>query len=334
MEDGMRRPRTGDRTTAKASAVGVRLLLYQLSLSSFLLFAGCGGAIHHDSFSEFSHSMHELRDGADQALELPYLWGRERYIAETATASIDTTAGLAAVQRLILERDEDDVFDWAMADEPLHVKQIRFRRGVYELNDGLVDYADLLGDLANAGLTTAQFDDRATQMNAGLRGLATSMGDPTSGQGIALFSTAATELIRVFIDNGKREHLRRAIEANQENIESASTQMQEALHLSALHLWQEYDEIVATLIEPIHPFSKTKLKDRKKSVGGIVEANEILMYQLNALEVLVESYRALPRANQELVDSLDTPGWSLNAIYEIAENGLRLRRLYDEFGRD
>jgi hypothetical protein len=205
---------------------------------------------------------------------------------------------------------------------------------VYELNGALVGYADLLNDLANAGPTTAQFDDRTTKLNAGLRGLATAMGDPASGQGIALFSTAAAELIRLYIDNGKREHLRRALEANQENIESASAHLQEALRISALHLWQEYDEKTAALIDPLHPFSKTKLKDRKKSVGGIVEANEILTYQLSALEVLIESYRALPRANRELIDSLDAPGWSLNAIYEIADNGLRLRRLYDELGND
>lgn len=330
----MRHPRIGDLARCKSSAAVVRLSSFRLILLPLLLVSGCGGAVRHDSFSEFSHSMHELRDGADKALEVPYLWGRERYIAETAAASADTTAGLESVQRLILEQDEDNVFDWTMADEPLYVRQIRFRRGVYELNGALVGYADLLNDLANAGLTTAQFDDRTTELNAGLRGLATAMGDPAAGQGIALFSTATAEFIRLYIDNGKREHLRLALEANQENIESASAHMQQALRLSALHLWQEYDEKTAALIDPLHPFSKTKLKDRKKSVGGIVEANEILIYQLSALEVLVESYRALPRANRELIDSLDAPGWSLNAIYEIADNGLRLRRLYDELGSD
>jgi hypothetical protein len=327
----MRHPRIGDLARCENSAATVSLSSCLLVLLSFLLVSGCGGAIRHDSFSEFSHSMHELRDGADKALEVPYLWGRERYVAETAAASADTTAGLETVQRLILEQDEENVFDWTMADEPLYVRQIRFRRGVYELNNALVGYADLLNDLANAGLTTAQFDDRTTELNAGLRGLATAMGDPASGQGTALFSTAATELIRLYIDNGKREHLRRALEANQENIETASAHMQEALRLSALHLWQEYDEKTAALIDPLHPFSNTKLKDRTKSVDGIVEANEILIYQLSALEVLVESYRALPRANRELIDSLDATGWSLNTIYEIADNGLRLRRLYDEF---
>ena len=45
-----------------------------------------------------------------------------------------------------------------MVDEPLYVTQICFWRGVYELNDALAGYGELLSDLANVDLSAVQFE--------------------------------------------------------------------------------------------------------------------------------------------------------------------------------
>jgi len=296
--------------------------------------AGCGGAVHHDSFAEFAGSMRELRDGADKALELPGEWARERFVFETAAATADTVAGLDAVQWLILERDAESVFAWSMVDEPLYVTQKRFRRGVYELNDALTGYAELLGDLANVDVSARQFEDRARELNAGIRRGAAAMGDSASGADVAVFSTAATELIRQYIDGKKREYLAQALTENQVVVEETADHVRSALQLTALQLWHEYDEESFDLAKPLAPYSSIKLKERQKRVGGVVETNEVLIDQLEVLRVLDESYAALPEANRELYQSLDNPGWSLSAIREIADNGKRLQRLYVDLEDD
>ncbi len=145
----------------------------------------------------------------------------------------------------------------------------------------------------------------------------------------------ATEMIRQYLDGGKREYLKRALAENQETIEEATRLIGSALRLTALQLWHEYDEDTFELASPLVALdSPLKPRDRLKRVGGIVDANDLLIEQLEVLRVLDRSYAALPRANRELHDSLDNPGWSLSAIREIAENGQRLQRLYMELETD
>jgi hypothetical protein len=308
---------------------------FYVSLVLFALVQALGCAtVRDDSFTAFAQSLTELRDGADEALNVPYQWTRERYVMETAAASADTIEGLDAVQWLILEKDAENVYAWSMIDEPLYVTQKRFRRGVYELNSTLLGYAELLNDLANEDLSVAQFDDRARELNTGIRGAAAALGDTASTEGIAIFSAAATDMIRLYLDDKKRDHLRSAIEGNQTAVEEAAVHIRSALRLTALHLWHEYDEKTFVLADPLNPYASTKFKDRYKGVGGIVEVNDVLMQQLETLRVLDQSYQALPRANRELFEWLDNPGASLRAVREIGDNGARLRRLYDELSDD
>jgi hypothetical protein len=295
--------------------------------------AGCG-SVNHDSFAEFSDSMQELRDGADEALRIPGEWSRERYVLESTAASADTVEGLDAVQWLILERDAESVYAWSMVDEPLYVTQKRFRRGVYELNDALAGYAVLLGDLANAGPSATEFDERARALNDGIRGSAAAMGDSATAGDVAIFSTAATELIHRYLDGKKREHLAAALAENQSTVEMTAEHVRSALRLTALQLWHEYDEEAFAIAGSLDPYSPVKLRDRQKRVGGIVDANDVLTEQLEVLRLLDESYAALPGANRELYESLDNPGWSLSAIRQIADNGIRLRRLYEDLDDD
>jgi len=315
------------------AAIAARLLICQFVLLSLLSASGCGTA-PYDSFAKFADSMVELRDGADEALDVPYQWARERYVMETAAASADTIVGLDAVQWLILEKDAENVYAWSMIDEPLYVTQKRFRRGVYELNDALLGYAKLLNDIVGVELSEAQFDDRARELNAGIGAAAAAMGDTAAGEGIAIFSTTAAEMVRLYLDGNKREYLKSALGDNQKTVEETADHIRSALHLTALHLWHEYDEKAFALSDPLNPFASTKLQERHKRVGGIVEANDVLVRQLETLRVLDQSYQALPQANWELYESIDNPGLSLTAIRKIGDNGAKLRRLYQELADD
>lgn len=290
---------------------------------------GCT-AVKHDSFAAFADSMRELRDGADRSLELPGQWARERYVLETSAASADTVEGLDAVQWLILERDAESAYAWSMVDEPLYVTQKRFRHGVYELNDALAGYGELLSDLANVDLSFDQFERRAGELNEGINAAASAMGGPGPDGDVAVFSIATTEIVRQYLIGKKREYLRQALAENQSTIEETSRHIRSALHLTALQLWHEYDEEAFELANPLAGGSSMKPKERRNRVGGIVEVNDVLMEQLEVLRVLDESYAALPKANLELYNSLDNPGWSLSAIREIADNGKRLQWLYLE----
>jgi hypothetical protein len=309
-----------------------RLLAVAAALVAVLT-AGCG-AVHQDSFNEFADSMRQLRDGADRSLELPGTWARDRFVLESSAASADTIEGLDAVQWLILERDAESVYAWSMVDEPLYVTQKRFRRGVYELNDALAGYGELLSDLANVDLSAVQFEQRARELNDGIGAAAAAMGAPEPDGNVALFSVSTAAMVRQYLNGKKREYLRQALAANQSAIEETSRHIRSALQLTALQLWHEYDEATFDLANPLALGASLKPQERHKRVGGIVDVNDVLIEQLEVLRVLDRSYAALPKANRELYDSLDNPGWSLSAIREIADNGKRLQWLYLELEGD
>jgi len=293
-----------------------------------LSISGCS-TVPYDAFAEFAATARDLREGTDAALAVPAAWSRDRYIDEKVAASTDSAA-VEEIVGLVLVLDPK-AFGWAMK-EPLPPFMVlkRFREGFYTLNTALVEYAELLDALSTLDLDREDFELQAHTLNTNLRDATRAVGDTSSAEGIALFSTAAIEISRQYLDDHKRAHLKEAITANQQPIEEASDCIRGGLRIALQELCHEYEERAQALRTDLHPYASISRAERRRRVEKLVALNEEMIDRLSALRVLDESYGMLPAANRELAVSLDDADFNLRAIRDIAANATLLRALYRE----
>ena len=293
-----------------------------------LSISGCS-TVPYDAFAEFAATARDLREGTDAALAVPAAWSRDRYIDEKVAASTDSAA-VEEIVGLVLVLDPK-AFGWAMK-EPLPPFMVlkRFREGFYTLNTALVEYAELLDALSTLDLDREDFELQAHTLNTNLRDATRAVGDTSCAEGIALFSTAAIEISRQYLDDHKRAHLKEAITANQQPIEDASDCIRGGLRIALQELCHEYEERAQALRTDLHPYASISRAERRRRVEKLVALNEEMIDRLSALRVLDESYGMLPAANRELAVSLDDADFNLRAIRDIAANATLLRALYRE----
>ncbi len=306
----------------KASA----LLIFPMIV---VFLTGCQSAIDPGAFHRFTESTVELREGADEVLGHQYEWARERFMEEM---TVGDSISEENVQKLLLENVPGQPFAWTTPKPPLLFLEARqFRETVREMNDALVQYAELLAELAIAGrMDEEEFKATAEGINTGLRDAAATFSDSDHNRGIAIFSVGATELFQQYLNSKSKEKLREALDGNQENIRALSKHLRDAMRLASQHAFAEYSPRsldLAILLTPDSGLSPDKKKDR---ASELIELNELLIKRLDTLRRLDDSYRALPGANRELAESLDKGEGGLTSIYRIRNNAKRLRELYKE----
>ncbi len=291
---------------------------------------GCG-RVQHESFADFANSLQELRQRADDALELQNQWARERLIEETARDVADP-ANVELILNLQLEDVPGEPFGWTLPEKPLYLASRAFRQGIYDLNSVLLSYATLLRDLASADLITeAQFSEFAAAMNATLQTAADALKVPEAKSDIGLFSAAASEVLLQGAREQQRGYLQRFLTENQCAIERIAELARDGIVLVATSLRHEYAQRFNVASQEINPNEPMKATDRRRAVEEIVDLNDLTIGALNALGVLDAAYAALPAAHRELEIQLENPKLSLVAIGEFFESVIRLRRLYEEF---
>lgn len=308
---------------------------FKLRALSFLGFvvlqgilSGCP-PIQHQPFSEFATSIQSLRDGADEALQINYQWSRDRWLKKTMTTIAGGgNAADESVQQLLLDGVPGDPFGWQMPKEPLFMKTRRFREGAHRLNTALLDYANLLKELAQPDvLSENQFTQLTSTLNANVQSAATSLKfEGMTKRDSAMISLAAAELFRQHILNSQRSSLRKAIEENQKSIESLAKLGVEATRIAALHLRQEYEyrslKTALKLAPPNQPSTQ--------SLESLLQLNERYIELQSILRTLHDTYIALPGAHRELASAVARPSLDLTWIRSVYENGRRLQRLYQD----
>ncbi|MBU8922723.1 MAG: hypothetical protein KOO63_12970 [Bacteroidales bacterium] len=311
---------------------GVKLILL-LSLSLLMCLAACGGAIDPDPFDRFASSAVELRDSADEVLSHQYDWARERFIQDTVKG--DSISG-EKVQRLILENVPGVPFAWKAQRPPiLFLSAGEFRESVRTLNDALVDYAGLLIELAVSGhIDQDEFTVAASGINSGIQDASKALGLTDKDREIGLFSTAATELFRQYLQSKSKKKLRDALNGNQENIRALSDALSDAMRLASQHFFAEYSSrslSLALMLAPDNSMSDNQKQDR---VVELIELNELLIGRLDVLRRLHDSYESLPGANRDLAASLEKGQHGLTSIYRIRDNAKFLREVYKDLGSE
>ena len=129
-----------------------------------------------------------------------------------------------------------------------------------------------------------------------------------------------------YINNKRQKKLKSILEKTQPQIEDISKKLQQAIHIAATNLRQNYDENSIKLARQLGPNSSIGMETRKKIITKLVELNDDYLLRLRILEALNNSYRSLPIAHIELVTAIEKPENTLETIKELYKNG---KHMYD-----
>jgi len=303
--------------------------LYILIFFISVLLTSCA-TIKQEPFSAFTTSLQELTKGADEALKYNDTANRNRFIEETAIASTKRE-GEEAITNILIESIPGNPYAWKMDEVPLFMISPQFRSGVYTLNSTLVAYSELLIVLAGSDLISQkEFDSFAKDLNSNFNSAAIKLKLEGFEQSIGIFSVGASQAAHSYIDYKRRGKLREILEKNQPLIVDISSKLQIAIRNAVRNLRQNYDQQSFQLARQLVPNQSATLDERKRIVTSIVELNEDFLIRLNILEALSNSYRTLPSAHNELLNSIENPKDTLATIKVLYDHGKHMYDLYRE----
>lgn len=308
-------------------AARLQVLVGLIALAA-VLGACATGNVSSTPFEQMSASMVQVRTGADASLSALYDRERDRYIA-TAIVDVDK------VEALKLTRPAPgDTFGWKSSQPPLFLTTARFRDGVYRLNSTIIEYSNALSRLANKDLIDPEaFNQLAKDLNGNLNSAVTALGVQTSGKEIAIFSTVASAAFEAYLRNQQRSALVKALKDNQPAIQNTANLGAQAVRITAEAVRSEYDlrarDLAVAAAPPGSPAS------RQNAVRDLADLDDRFVKELSALQVLHNTYVALPGAHQEVATSLEQSGFGLVSVQVLSQNGKDLFRRYEELaGKD
>ncbi len=195
------------RRTRSGHIVAVSLVL--------LAAAGCA-SMDSAPFEAFEVAAGRVAKGSEAAFRLDEKWSSEGFVDRFVSRS-------GSYRDLLLSLD-----DPAAAPEP-QSGLLAFRdaaRAMAALNRGFLDYASLLARLAGSHILTQREADRLeADLNARVSGLGSRFATlgvevpPELRSGTAVFTIAAVEGFRFFLDSRRRSVLRAAVAGNQALVE-------------------------------------------------------------------------------------------------------------------
>jgi len=219
-------------------------------------------------------------------------------------------------------------YEWSMAAAPIYLKVKETRAGLAELNTSFSEYAELLSRLASAELVSiATFDQIASDLNESANSAAKELSVSPATQGFAIFSTAASEAARLYIEKKRQKHLKRAIENNQSNVVEYAS-----LSISLLHTIRgNIKAYYADRIEPLKiSWNAASGEKRQKSTESVLNLNEQFADAMHILQELENTYSELPQAHADLAKAIEQPSFNLKGIKKLSASGKRLQKLYKQ----
>jgi hypothetical protein len=287
--------------------------------------AGCGvlngcTSVNPVPFAKYRSAVQEAQSGIDNAMSVNYAWTRSGYIE---SFSNDPNSRFT---QLMIQPGQG--YDWSMPKPPLYLTVKKVRSSMAELNQAFANYADLLAKLASDDLTsTVTFDQMAKDINQNATDAANALGLSASQDGIALFSTAASEAARLYIEKHRRHYLQNAIESNQSNVAEYSAQCVSLIHIIRGNVKAYYAERT----EPIRKaWNETAGAKRQKSTEAMLDLNEQYVDIMRVLQELEETYKALPVAHADLAKGITKSKFDAAGIQKLYSSAKRLQQLFNE----
>jgi len=280
---------------------------------------GCA-TVNPKPFQQYEEAVREAQSGIDAAMSANYDWTRTGFSEEFA---INTNS---AFSQLLIQQSEG--YAWTIGADPVYLKIKEARAALAELNGAFADYVGLLSTLAGGDLvSTDKFDELAGELNENTRSAAEALSLEMPSEGFSLFSTAASEAARLYIEKRRQKHLKRVLETNQDNVQAYADTCVSLVHAIRGTMKTYY----SSRMEPIKvSWNAAKPDKRLKPTEDALKLNEQFADSMRALQELETAYETLPKAHEDLSKAIEKPEFSLNGIKTLYASGKRLQKLYGQ----
>ncbi|MHC5020928.1 MAG: hypothetical protein ACYTGX_12620 [Planctomycetota bacterium] len=285
-------------------------------------------------FRKFAAATAPAGPALDAAFALDIEWTRaglrERLVAG-APEEYRSLAAAVEPEALAAKRDAD----------PLYIKLQHARRAAASLNAAATNYAALLAALAgDEAMTQSRFDGLArelrAQTTAATEAFEKAMGEHTPGYtvpaaadtGTGIFSVAAAEAFRLWVESERRDALDKALRRTQPHIEAWAALLRSALRLIAADLRDEYDDgrrrLGRTLLQsPSEPA-------KRAAAAELLQRERDLRTALETLQALDRTYAALGPAHAELRKHVTETEFDAATLQAYQSHAAHLQKLYRE----
>lgn len=316
----------------------------------FALLAGCA-SVNPEPFAKYRSAVQEAQSGIDAVMSSNYNWTRSGFIDEfssnpehkfselliqpstdygwsfpnpTNDLKKQTQIRLAQLNPDFAKSDDAKSADLNL---PVFLKVKQIRSGLAQLNTAFSEYADLLAKLAGNDLVSAAaFDLLAKDLNQNTRDAVKSLQITAPPEGIAIFSTAASEAARLYIENRRQSNLIEAITSNQQNVINYSDLCVSLLHTIRGNIKAYYVDRA----EPIKiAWNSTTGEKRQKNTEAMLNLNEQYADAMRVLQELETAYSALPDAHADLAKAIEKPEQDIKGVQKLYASAKRLQKLYE-----
>ena len=284
-----------------------------------VLLIGCA-SVNPEPFVKYKTAVQEAQSGIDAALSVNYNWTRSGFIEDF---SRDPNSRFST---LVIQQGAG--YDWKVPAAPIYLDIKQTRSAFLELNKTLTDYAGLLVRLSGGDLvSTAKFDQLAHDLNRNSADALRALKLSVPAEGVALFSTAANEAARLYIENKRQEYLARAITANQSNIQGYADLCISLIQTIRGTTKSYYNDRVVPIAEA---WKATTGDKRMKNTEAMLNLNEQFADVMHVLQELETTYRTLPQAHADLAGAIEHPKADFDGIQKLYSSAKRLQNLHDE----
>jgi hypothetical protein len=320
-----------------------------------LLLINCSAPDQHP-FEQYSAAVKKADVSLGAALDQGTSWSRDDYIRSVLEGRI-----MLSHSAVLQEKRQFAVsFPDSSGGEPIFHQLQDCRVKLLNASAASEKYIDLLVKLAGKDLINADtFQAIATDTDASLNSIAKTLQLKVGTQAIPIFATASSEAMRLLIEHRRRAALVTVLKNNQSAIDAYSAlcvalvnaldhSVSEDYRRKAIALVDSFDDIKkqarssASSTDEAQRSGPTPTPDKQSSQVNLVnneEAKTVVeqLLQLDAdylalvasLKSATQIYQKLPDGHRELLKSVQKQSTAFAAIKDIAEEGERLKSIYD-----
>jgi len=305
---------------------------YPALLLAFLLVAyisGCASlSVSTDPrpFEKYRDAFSQVQSSADAVLAVDYKWTYERFLQRAREGDPST------IQNLILGFPEENYYLWDLPSEELFIKVKRTQQAFKSLNAAFAAYTSLLAQLASGSLVDVKtFDRLAKELNDNSLSASRALRVEAPEKAVAIFSMAATEAARLYIEKKRRDYLINIITENQKVVDLFAEHATRLVKLVAIDIKAEYNNQIKPLVGR---WGRATGDSRVKVVEELIELNSEVTTLLETLRSLEQSYTLFARKHRELGEALSSETVSSFQILDLINIGKRLSNLYKQLTQE
>lgn len=282
--------------------------------------------INTKPFDQFATAAQQLDLGADQAFANGATFTEAGFIDQVAADPNFHVSDL-------LIRRSDEGFTTS-GQEPTFMEIRKAAGTLSSTNKLLVEYAGALQQLASPGLVSEEtFDQLAKDLDTNSTKLIGDLKANANAPGaneIGLFSAAAAEAARLYIEHRRQEDLLKVIQLNQPAIDSFSQWCQVGVQHLVTDFYTAYSNQMNALSTQFGALGKPAAKNlaaRRALIQQMVQLDASYLDSESTLSALHDSYGTLPKAHKNLKTAIQSPTTVLGDIQVLYDEARQVQSL-------